>query len=162
MDITLSQILNTVIQINSSDIYKNLNIDGLILHKLKKYEGKCLKYGYIVIDSIELINRSRGKIRNIDNKSLIEYNVSYKIKSILPNKGTKYNCIINNISKMGLICYIEYGDLNDIKSSPLLIIVPKEYCDIEKQKEGSKIKVETLDSRIKYMSSQIQIIGKII
>ena len=62
---------------------------------------------------------------------------------------------------MGLICFIEFGDLNELKTSPLLIIVPKEYCDIEKLKEGQRIKVETMDKRIKYMGEQIQVIGKI-
>ncbi len=162
MKIGSEQILNSLIQIKSSDIYRTRNIGGLILHKLKKYEGKCLKYGYILPDETELINKSQGKIRNIDGKSIIEYNVTYKIKSILPAIGEKYDCIINNITKMGLICYIEIGGIKDLKSSPILIIIPKEYCEIEKQREGFKINIEVLDKRIKYLSSQIQIIGKII
>lgn len=156
------QILNSLIQIKTSDIYRTRNIEGLILHKLKKYEGKCLKYGYIMSDKTELIRKSPGKIRNIDSKSMIEYNVTYKIKSILPVIGEKYSCIINNITKMGLICYIKTDESEDLKSSPILIIIPKEYCEIEKQKEGSIITIEVLDKRIKYLSPQIQVIGKII
>jgi len=162
MGISKKQILTTAVQIKSSDIYKTRNIDGLILHKLKKYETKCMKYGYIIADKTELISRSVGKVRNIDNKSYIEYDISYKIESILPSVGSIYKCIVGNITKMGLICYIEYGDFKDIKSSPLLIIIPKEHCDIEKQKEGRNIKAETLDTRIKYMGSQIQIVCKIV
>lgn len=161
MSITTDQILSETIQIKSSDIFKTRNIDGIISHKLKKYEGKCTKNGYIVKDSIEIVNRSVGKIITIDNKSLIEYKINYKIKTISPNKGCIYNCIINNITKMGLICFVEFGDLKELKTSPLLVIVPKEYCDIEKVKEGSKIKVETMDKRIKYMGTQIQLIGKL-
>jgi len=161
MSITTDQILSETIQIKSSDIFKTRNIDGIISHKLKKYEGKCTKNGYIVKDSIEIVNRSVGKIITIDNKSLIEYKINYKIKTISPNKGCIYNCIINNITKMGLICFVEFGNLKELKTSPLLVIVPKEYCDIEKVKEGSKIKVETMDKRIKYMGTQIQLIGKL-
>lgn len=161
MSITTDQILSETIQIKSSDIFKTRNIDGIISHKLKKYEDKCTKNGYIVKDSIEIVNRSVGKIINIDNKSLIEYKINYKIKTISPNKGCIYDCIINNITKMGLICFVEFGDQKELKTSPLLIIVPKEYCDIEKVKEGSKIKVEIMDKRIKYMGTQIQLIGKI-
>ena len=62
---------------------------------------------------------------------------------------------------MGLICFVEFGDQKELKTSPLLVIVPKEYCDIEKVKEGSRIKVETMDKRLKYMGTQIQLIGKI-
>lgn len=161
MSITTDQILSETIQIKSSDIFKTRNIDGIISHKLKKYEGKCTKNGYIVKDSIEIVNRSVGKIINIDNKSLIEYKINYKIKTISPNKGCIYDCIINNITKMGLICFVEFGDQKELKTSPLLVIVPKEYCDIEKVKEGSRIKVETMDKRLKYMGTQIQLIGKI-
>ena len=142
MDISIEEILSTTIQLNSSDIFKSRNIDGIILHKLKKYEGKCNKNGYIVKDSTELIDRQIGKIVNIDNKSLIEYKINYKIKSIVPTKGDIYECIIKNITKMGLICYVKYGELDDLKNSPILVIVPKEYCDIEKQKRDSKIKVK--------------------
>jgi hypothetical protein len=42
--------------------------------------------------------------------------ISYKIESILPAIGSIYKCTIGNITKMGLICYIEYGDLNCIKA----------------------------------------------
>lgn len=160
MNITTKQILTGSIQIESKDIFRNRNIDGLILHKLKGNEGKCVKNGYVTIDSTELLSKSDGRVRNIGNQSYIEYEITYKIESILPNKGTVYQCTINNITKMGLICYIEYGEFKDIESSPLLIIIPKEYCDIEKEKEGSKITIETLDKRIKYMSPQIQLIGK--
>ena len=161
MSITTDQILSETIQIKSSDIFKTRNIDGIISHKLKKYEGKCTKNGYIVKDSIEIVNRSVGKIINIDNKSLIEYKINYKIKTISPNKGCIYDCIINNITKMGLICFVEFGDQKELKTSPLLVIVPKEYCDIEKVKEGSRITVETMDTRLKYMGTQSQLIGKI-
>jgi hypothetical protein len=160
MGISTNKLISETIQLKSSDIYRTKNIDGLILHKLKKYEGKCTKNGYILKDGINIVNRTIGKIVNIDNNSLIEYKINYNIQSILPTIGSVYNCTINNISKMGLICYIEYGELNDIKSSPLLIIVPKEYCEIEKLKEGQKINVEAMDMRIKYMSNQIQVIGK--
>ena len=145
MDISIEEILSTTIQLNSSDIFKSRNIDGIILHKLKKYEGKCNKNGYIVKDSTELIDRQIGKIVNIDNKSLIEYKINYKIKSIVPTKGDIYECIIKNITKMGLICYVKYGELDDLKNSPILVIVPKEYCDIEKQKIDSKIRFRLLE-----------------
>jgi len=166
MNISKKQILSTTVQINSSDIYKIKNIDGLILHKLKTREGKSFKHGYIIKGSVSLINRSIGKIRNIDNKSLIEYKLSYSFDSILPSIGDIYECIIASVTKMGLIGYVEYESMNesmnDIKTTPLLIIVPKEYCDIGKQKEGRKIKIETIDKRIKYMGTQIQVVGKII
>jgi len=160
MDIFTEQILNRIVQIKAKDIFKTKNIDGLISHKLKKFEGKCTKSGYILEDSIQLIQRSVGKVSNINRESYIEYKIIYKIKSILPRIGEKYECIIGSITKMGLICYIGSVGTN-ISNSPLLIIIPKEYCDIDKYKVGDKINILTIDLRIKFMASQIQLIGKI-
>ena len=162
MDIYTDQILNRTVQIKAKDIYKIKNIDGIIIHKLKKFEGKCTKSGYIMEDSIVIIQRSVGKICNINRESYIEYKVNYKIKSILPKIGEKYECIIGSITKMGLICYIDLPNTTTISDSPLLIIIPKEYCEIEKYKEGEKVNILTIDLRIKFLATQIQLIGEIV
>jgi len=159
MDICTEQIITSSLQIKAREIYNTKNTDGLILHKLKKYEEKCNRYGYILKGSTNLIERSMGKNVNIDGVSLIEYNVTYQFKSILPTKNEEYKCIVESKTKMGLLCYIDYSD--NISTSPLLIIVPKEYCDLEKIKVGEKIIIKAVDFRIKYMASQINLIGKI-
>jgi len=161
MDISTEQLITASIQIKAKDIFNTKNIDGLISHKLKMYEGKCTKNGFILKGSVELIERSVGKNINIDGNSLIDYSVNYKIKSILPTINSEYKCTVESKTKMGLICYIEFEDLNNISESPLLIIVPKDYYDIKTINEGDKIKVKVIDFRIKYMSEQIRIIGKI-
>jgi len=113
-------------------------------------------------DTTEIIQRSMGKICSIDKKSMIEYKINYKIKSILPTIGDKYNCIIGSITKMGLICYTEFEGSTSVTDTPLLIIIPREYCNLEKLKVDDKIEIITVDLRIKFMSPQIQLIGKIV
>tara|TARA_B110001450_G_C17257435_1_gene334081 strand:+ start:23 stop:514 length:492 start_codon:yes stop_codon:yes gene_type:complete len=162
MNLEIEQILSKTIQIKSPDIYKTNNIDKLILHKLKHYECKCSEQGYIMKDTTEIIQRSMGKICSIDKKSMIEYKINYKIKSILPTIGDKYNCIIGSITKMGLICYTEFEGSTSVTDTPLLIIIPREYCNLEKLKVDDKIEIITVDLRIKFMSPQIQLIGKIV
>ena len=66
---------------------------------------------------------------------------------------------------MGGVSYLNYkgGEDFEIKDSPLLFIIPKEYFDEEKIKTlkvQDKINVKVLDTRIKFMSKQIQIIGE--
>ena len=162
MNIYTEQILNRTIQIKAKDIFNTKNIDGIITHKLKKVEGKCTKSGYIQEDSTQIIQRSIGKLCNINRESYIEYKINYKIKSILPKIGDNYECIIGGITKMGLICYMELPNTTNIENSPLLIIIPKEYCEIEKYKNGDKINILAIDLRIKFMATQIQLIGKIV
>jgi len=167
MTIEKEQLLSDTFHVKASALLKSKNIDGLIKHKMKKqYERKCSKNGYVIGDSLDIIQRSIGKLIIINNESYIQYEVNYKIKSILPCKDDIYECIIDSITRMGIIAYLNYKEKEDsaIKDSPLLIIVPKEYFTDENRitdlTAGQKIKVTVLDSRIKYMSKQIQVIGE--
>ena len=124
-----------------------------------------------VKNSIFVVQRSIGKIVTIDSKSNIQYDVTYKLRTIHPCKGDEYECIIDSISKMGIIGYLNYNSDDEeeeinIKNSPLLIIIPLDYI-----KEGNKLNdyeindkliVSVLDLRIKYKAEQIQVVAKIV
>ena len=160
------QLLTTTIQLNASDIYRTKNIDGLIKYKLKnEMEGVCGKYGYVNKDTISIIKRSIGRAITHNNQSKIEYNITYKMKVILPCESEVYTCIIDSITKMGIIAFMELDneDLNNVSDSPLLFIVPQEYIedDISLYKKQQKISIEVIQNRIKYRSKQIQVVGKI-
>jgi len=157
------QILNTNININSNELIKD--IDGLILHKLKeKYENICTQHGYILGDSINLINRELGNIKTIDNNSYISYVVNYTADIIYPTEGEIIEVIVDRVNKMGVISYIN-NSKNDFENSPLIVIIPNEYFtdstrDINSITKNQKIKVEILSIRIKYGNSKIQIVAK--
>ena len=152
----------TSIHLDARDISKTKNIDGLIKHKLKKYNEKsCNKYGYVIKDSIQIKGRSIGKIVN-HNASMIEYNITLKVDVIYPCEKDIFNVTIDNITKMGIIGYLSDEDFT-IESSPILFIIPIEYIeDIELVKKDMNIQVEVLQSRIKYKSKQIQVVGKLV
>jgi len=156
-------LFTTSIHLDSSDISKTKNIDGLIKHKLKKeYESSCNKYGYVIKDTIRIKNRSIGKLVNHNNNSMIEYNITLKVDVIYPCEKDIFIAKIDNITKMGAIGYLSEEDYN-IESSPILFIIPTEYIeDIELIKKDMNIEVEVLQSRIKYKSKQIQVVGKLL
>ena len=164
------QLLTTSVHIPIQKITKTKNIDGLITHHLKNLlEGVCGKEGYVVKNSIFVVQRSIGKIVTIDSKSKIQYDVTYKLKTIYPSKHDEYECIIDSISKMGIIGYLDYNTEEEeinIKNSPLLIIIPLEYIKKDKQIDdyhiNDKIVVSVLDSRVKYKSNQIQVVAEIV
>ena len=165
-DYEKEQLLTTTIQINSSDIYKTKNIDGLIKYRLKEQmEEVCGKYGYVVKDTISIIKRSIGKVITHNNQSKIEYNLTFKMKVISPSFSEIFTCIIDSITKMGIISYMKMDDekYNNINKSPILFIVPKEYIedDISLFTTNQKINIEVVQKRIKYRTKQIQVVGKI-
>ena len=148
------QLLTTIIQIDSNKIFKCKNINGLILYSLKKnLEEKCIKNGFVLPNTISIVERSYGKMINIDKVSKIQYSLTYKVKTLLPKKDDEYECIIDSITKMGIISYFSTNKEEDIKNSPLLIIIPREYIEedrLNSMTKGQKIRVKVLDSRIKY------------
>tara|TARA_Y100001970_G_C14167995_1_gene822470 strand:+ start:72 stop:581 length:510 start_codon:yes stop_codon:yes gene_type:complete len=161
------QLLTTKLQVDASDIYKTKNIDGLIKYRIKeKMEGVCGKYGYVVKDTISIIKRTIGKAITHNNQSKIEFNITYKMKVILPCSSEIFTCIIDSITKMGIIAYMKTDDdkLNNITMSPILFIVPQEYIedDISLFNKEQKIDIEVIQKRIKYRTKQIQVVGKII
>jgi len=162
MEYNKEQLLTTTILLHSQDISKTKNIDGLLKHKLRSdYGNVCNKYGYVLKDSVKLVNRSVGKLVNHNDQSMIEYQITMKTSVINPCEKDIFTCKIDNITKMGVIGYLFSGDYT-IETSPIIFIIPNEYIeDTESLSKDKNIKVEVLQSRIKYKSQQIQVVGKI-
>lgn len=162
-----TQILYDKIQIKCSDLNNNINTKIYSILK-KKIENKCYKNGFIVKDSIKLINKNLGILINHDSENFVEYKIKYSVTIIQPTIDDKIICYINDINKLGIIAYIKYKDIKDmddnngISDSPLLIIIPNENIpDIEKYDINHKIKIIVKATRIQFNANKIQIIGEI-
>ena len=157
------QMLKTSLNIDSSHL--NKDIDKLILHKLKdKYEDICTENGFIIKDSIKVINRNLGKINTINNSSYISYIVSYTADIINLNEGDEINIIVDRVNKMGVLGYISTKE-NNFESSPIIIMVPNEYFnestrDINSITRNQKMNVIIMGCREKYGHKKIQIVAK--
>jgi len=158
------QMLKTTLSIPSKDICGNL--DNIIKQKLNELlEGYCYNEGYVIKDSINIIQRNIGMIKTQNNKSTVNYLINYTADIICPSEGDIYDVHINNINKMGIISYFKIKDSDTHESSPLIIMIPKEYMEesilnIEDLHIGQKLKVVVIGSRIKFRSDKIQIIAK--
>jgi thiamine pyrophosphokinase len=163
MEYIKEQLITTTILLESKDISKSKNIDGLLKYKLKKdYEDVCSKHGYVLKGTIVIKNRSVGKIVNHNDKSMIEYQITMKTGVINPCEKDIFTCKIDNITKMGAIGYLSMSDYT-LETSPIIFIIPNEYItDIDSLSKDTNIKVEVLQSRIKYKSKQIQVVGQIV
>ena len=161
-DYISTQLLTTSINIEVKNIRGDIN--ELLYKSLKqKYEGVCNKDGYVQKDSLEIVNRSVGEVKTINNTGYIIYNITYKANIYSPLRGTKLNVCVNSKTKMGIIAYLKDKDDDTINNSPFIVIIPGEYFkegDIDKYDVNDIIKVEIMDSRIKYMSQNIQIVAK--
>mgnify|MGYP003388671790 FL=1 len=164
-----NQLFNNNISLSPTDL--NKNIDNIILHKLKSiYEGYCKDNCYILHNSINIINRSIGKIETHENRNVIKYDVKYSCDIISPTKGENIEVIVNNINKMGIISYIKIDEKYSIsdtpfENSPLIVIIPNDMItnyNINDINIGQKLKVEILGFRIKFRNEKIQVVCKIV
>ena len=165
------ELFNTTIYLKLNELSEK-NINDIIYHKLKNLnEGICNNNGFVLPNSINIINKSIGKIVNVNTDSLIEYTIKYEANILSPKENDIINCYIDNINKLGIIAYIKLSDLinkideTDIENlslSPFIIIIPeKEIDNISNYNINDNINIIVSATRIKYKSDKIQIIGKI-
>jgi DNA-directed RNA polymerase subunit E'/Rpb7 len=157
------------IKLNLKEIdTKNLNLK---IYKTicEKVENKCYSEGFILKNSIDLINKSLGKFINVDTNNYLSYHVKFKAKIFKPGIDDIIECYIDNINKLGIIAYIKYKDIideytenNGLDKSPLIIIIPNESIkDIEKYDINHKIKIIVKAVRFKFNTNKIQLVGNI-
>ena len=158
------QLLDTNLFVNASQV--NKNIDNVIKDNLKEQlEGLCFEDGYIVKDSVKIVNKSMGKIVVNDNISSVSYSIKYKAMVISPTQGDIIESYVSNINKMGVVSYIKLSEGDSSDESPIVIMIPKDYFDMSIHNLDDihvvqKLNVLVVGSRIKFRSEKIQIIAK--
>lgn len=164
-----NQLISSSIHLNPNEL--NSDINNLLVNKLReKYEQKCINEGYIVKDSIELVNKSLGFIKSINNESKIVYNLKFSADILFPIENDVIEGYIDNHNKMGVIAYIKLSDsyknykgANNITDSPFIIIIPNnDSIDKSEIKINEKKEIKVKATRIKYNSKNIQVIGEFV
>ena len=125
------------------------NIERLIKNKLQKKVGnKCIKDGYVLSNSIQILKRSIGKINTAFFDGSISYNIQYSAKICNPKEGSFITVDYVDHNKMGILA--------KKNNTPLNIVIPKQ---LHKNKELFK-KIDNLLEQQQEIKLKIQIIGK--
>ena len=137
----------------------NNNIDVTLLNKLKEeIEGKCISEGYVMPNTLSIINRSLGNVLVSHFNGTIIYNINYSVKVCNPLEGNIIEATVINANKMGVMAHS--GDGNSL---PLNILLAKQHhIDnevFETLKDGNKILIKVLGKRFDSGEDQISIIG---
>jgi len=139
----------------------NNKIDDIILLKLKKkVEGKCIKVGYIMPNSIKIQLRSLGLINNANFDGITTYKVKYTADVCNPVVGQIVQCEVYNVGK-SVICYLDTPE-----RSPLEVYLFKHHhignTDFANLSKGDIINVKIGGSKWEYRDRQIVAIGQFI
>ena len=140
----------------------NFKIDNIILSKLKrKIEGKCIKEGYIIPDSVIIQSRTLGMINNASFDGMTTYKVTFTCNICNPINGQVIRCKVGNIDKSQVICYIDEEEI-----SPIEIYLFKQHHvgneEYASLKNGDIVSVKIGGSKWEFESTQIISIAQLI
>jgi DNA-directed RNA polymerase subunit E'/Rpb7 len=148
------------VYLKASDL--NNKINDIILKKLKnKVEGKCIKVGYVMPDSVQIHSRSLGMINNANFDGVTTFKVKYTADVCNPVCGQVIQCQVGNIDKSQVICYIDTCD-----KSPIEIYLFKYHhvgnAEFQTLQQGDIINVKVGGSKWEYRDRQINTIANYI
>jgi len=140
------------------------DFDKTILKKIKdNYENICSKYGYIKNNSIKIIKRSIGLIKNQHFNANTSFTILCLAEICNPIQGSIIKCKVKNINKMGILAEGYYDNI------PILeIIIPsnsagiKSEINLETLVKGQEIKIEVCGKKYQLFDKHISIIGRAI
>lgn len=140
------------------------SFEETILKKLKNnLENVCSKHGFIKNDSIKIIRRSIGSIKQQDFTVNIIFTIECIAEICNPAQGSIIKCKVKAKNLLGILAEGFYNNM------PILeIIVPKmsagiqSEVDIDKINIGDEIKIEVCGKKFQLFDKHISIIGKAI
>lgn len=159
-NIYVKKILDKIITLSPDRLGED--IDKVIKDTLdNEINGICINEGYVKPDTTKILMRSEGNMRINNFKSVIYYNIKYEVMICCPSKNQIIDCIVSEVSKSHITCYIE-----NIDTSPLNIFLSKqhhigneEYSNI---KGGDTIRIKILDKKYEFQDKQILVIGNFV
>jgi DNA-directed RNA polymerase subunit E'/Rpb7 len=151
---------NVILMPNELD----LDFEKTILKKIKEnYENICSKYGYIKRNSIKIIKRTIGIVKNQHFNGNTSFCVLCLAEICNPIQGSIIKCKVKNINKMGVLAEGFYDNI------PILeIIIPsnsagiKSEINLETLVKGQEIKIEVCGKKYQLFDKHISIIGRAI
>ena len=137
---------------------KNLNhkIDDFINNYLKKrIENKCINEGFVQEDSINIINKSVGIIKNSRFYGEVSYDILYKANICNPVPGNIIDCKVKFVNKLGLL-----GN-----NGPLVIIVGRQFHKnseiLDEVNVDDIVKVKVIAKKFSINDNEIKVIAKL-
>ena len=139
------------------------NIKDVLGLKIKRaVENRCIKEGYVLPDSVVLLEYSCPKI---DRGNIIYYS-KYSCKICYPVEGMVLECTCDVKSRAGIHAFYEYvTEINEV-IQPIEIFVFRDHnledSTFNRIKEKDKIKVCIIGARIELGSPTVSVIAKLV
>jgi len=153
---------NTTIILTPNEL--NKHFENSIITKIKAtLENSCSKHGYIKKDSIKIIKRSPGYIKESHFNGNIAYDLNCIAEICNPAQDSIVKCIVKAKNNLGLLAIDKYEDM-----AILEVIIPKitsgilSDVNIDNIGIGDEINVIVCGKKFTLYDKMISIIGRII
>jgi len=153
---------NTSIILTPNEL--NNNFENVILTKLKStLENSCSKHGYIKKDSIKIIKRSTGYIKESHLNGNIAYDLCCIAEICNPIQDSVIKCVVKAKNNLGLRAIGMHEDM-----AILEVIIPKITSGIQSEisiddvKIGDSVNVLVCGKKFTLYDKMISIVGKIL
>ena len=155
-------VLKHNIHLKPNEIKKGFNIKEVLKNQLiNKVGDRCVKDGYVVGDSIEIIKYSIGELCTSHFTGDIRFSILYTALIYNPSEKDQLTCKIINKNKMGILAEAGVGN-----PAPISILLSKQHHpekDIFKDLDvGKIIHITVIGKRYELNDKQIFVIGKLI
>jgi DNA-directed RNA polymerase subunit E'/Rpb7 len=142
--------LSRTIHIEARHLQRNMQV-SLTTQLRSKYEGKCVAEGYIMRESIAIVEYSLGRTNLI--KGGLDYLVRFQADICMPHKGQHFRAPVVLKSKIGI-----HAEL-----TPLKILLPRDLhignSTFEDIKEKQEIEFEVVGTRFQQGDDRIVVLG---
>ena len=148
-------VLNHKLYILPTEVKHNINIDSLLLEKLRFEVGnKCIKEGFVKKNNMEILKRSIGLVDCIHFNARICYHITYAAEICNPMDGTIIEGVVSQINKMGALVVVE----------PISIVLPKQHHgdDLSVFKTlqiGDRVEIRIIGSNYELFDKTIEAAG---
>jgi len=153
---------NTTIILTPNEL--NKHFENTILTKIKAtLENSCSKHGYIKKDSIKVIKRTPGYIKESHFNGNIAYDLNCIAEICNPSQDSIVKCVVKAKNNLGLLAIGKYEDM-----AILEVIIPKitsgilSDVNIDNINVGDEINVIVCGKKFTLYDKMISIIGRII
>ena len=114
--------------------YLNKNLEQNIVEQIKsEVEGKCIREGFVKLNSTEVLKRERGKQIIGDFTGLILFKTYIKVQVANPKINKIIVAKVLNKNKLGILA----------KNGPLEIIIPRELHDKNEKKILDELEIDS-------------------
>ena len=114
--------------------YLNKNLEQNILDQIKsEIEGKCIREGFVKLNSTEILKRERGKQIIGDFTGVILFKTFIKVQIANPKINKIIIAKVLNKNKLGILA----------KNGPLEIIIPRELHDKNEKKKLDELEIDS-------------------